>query len=276
MKQILNFLGIITAGALGYLYEPKLRPKLTGPDTPAAAVAATPSKDTPNAKTTPSAPSLDLTALTPDQLPERILLKAAVKVADSASGLVMTIDAGNRVKLIRVSGDEAVISPGEGPFLGRLPVSDTDLREQLTTNPPPPAASNPNPATAPSTDPATAVTETPAAPETTPEPAPETEPEIAPTPTPEPAPAAAEISTDPVKIMQNSVRIAQIKEFTFEQVLTWEAGPEESIDGATFQTGLASYKAETIFGLKTIQAKALIKDGKVQRWIWPKSGMEIK
>ena len=40
--------------------------------------------------------------------------------------------------------------------------------------------------------------------------------------------------------------------------------------------GTLTYKAETIFGVKTIQAKALITDGKVQRWIWPKSGMEIK
>jgi hypothetical protein len=48
------------------------------------------------------------------------------------------------------------------------------------------------------------------------------------------------------------------------------------VDGQPFQTGSVTYKAETIFGVKTIQAKALIKGGKVQRWIWPKSGMEIK
>jgi hypothetical protein len=76
--------------------------------------------------------------------------------------------------------------------------------------------------------------------------------------------------------MQESVRTGQIKEFTFDQVLAWKAEADETIDGETYQTGLASYKAETIFGVKTIQAKALIKNGKVQRWIWPKSGMEIK
>jgi hypothetical protein len=76
--------------------------------------------------------------------------------------------------------------------------------------------------------------------------------------------------------MQDSVRTGQIKEFTFDQVLTWKAEADETIDGETYQTGLASYKAETIFGVKTIQAKALIKNAKVQRWIWPKSGMEIK
>ena len=76
--------------------------------------------------------------------------------------------------------------------------------------------------------------------------------------------------------MQDSIQAAQIKEFTFDQVLDWTAGPDETVDGETYQTGVASYKAETIFGVKTIQAKALIKGGKVQRWIWPKSGMEIK
>lgn len=76
--------------------------------------------------------------------------------------------------------------------------------------------------------------------------------------------------------MQESIRGGQIKEFRFDQVLGWKAGADETVDGEVFQTGTVSYKAETIFGVKTIQAKALIRDGKVQRWIWPKSGMEIR
>lgn len=76
--------------------------------------------------------------------------------------------------------------------------------------------------------------------------------------------------------MQESIKAAQIKEFTFAQVLDWKADEPETTDGETYQTGLISYKAETIFGVKTIQAKALVKGDKVVRWIWPKSGMEIK
>jgi hypothetical protein len=87
---------------------------------------------------------------------------------------------------------------------------------------------------------------------------------------------AAAGSSDVVKAMQESIKAAQIKEFTFDQVLEWNAAADETVDGQTYQTGVASYKAETIFGVKTIQAKALVKGGKVQRWIWPKSGMEIK
>lgn len=108
-------------------------------------------------------------------------------------------------------------------------------------------------------------------------------PEVIPAePTPEAAPAeapptsAAAASGDPVEAMQASIRAGKIKEFTFEQVLKWEPAADETVEGKTYKIGLASYKAETIFGEKTIQAKALIKDGIVQKWIWPKSGMEIK
>jgi len=50
----------------------------------------------------------------------------------------------------------------------------------------------------------------------------------------------------------------------------------ETIDGEVYGIGMLSYKAETVFGEKIIEAKALIQDGKVVRWLWPKSGMEIK
>jgi hypothetical protein len=112
---------------------------------------------------------------------------------------------------------------------------------------------------------------------------PDAAPEVIPAePTPEAAPAEAPStpatapSGDPVEAMQTSIRAGKIKEFTFEQVLKWEPAADETVEGETYKIGLASYKAETIFGEKTIQAKALIKDGIVQKWIWPKSGMEIK
>jgi hypothetical protein len=100
----------------------------------------------------------------------------------------------------------------------------------------------------------------------------------APAPVPKPAsrPPAAGTAGTVVEIMKTSIRNGQIKEFAFNQVLGWKAEANETVDGEVFQTGSASYKAETIFGVKTIQAKALIKGGKVKRWIWPKSGMEIK
>lgn len=76
--------------------------------------------------------------------------------------------------------------------------------------------------------------------------------------------------------MQDSVKGGGIKEFKFEQVEAWKAGEEETVDGDSYQTGLAAYKAQTIFGEKTVQAKALIKGGKVSKWIYAKTGMEIR
>ncbi|MCW1885827.1 hypothetical protein OKA04_13890 [Luteolibacter flavescens] len=152
------------------------------------------------------------------------------------------------------------------------------------------------PAPAPKVDPAPKPEPAPAPkpePDPEPAPAPEPAPEPAPTiipapeppaPMPEPAapvtpPATAgggAASGDIVKLMQDSIKDGDVKEFTFEQVLGWKAGEEEEVDGTKYQTGQAAYKAETIFGVKTIQAKALIKDGRVVKWIWPNSGMEIK
>lgn len=174
---------------------------------------------------------------------------------------------------------------GERPGTGLAPVTATDPLQPIAGNPPatvippvaPPVAVVPEPVM-----PASGEPEKPAAmpepPASEPTPAPEPTPADEPTAAPEPAPttAAGPTDADAVTAMQDSIKAAQIKEFTFDQVLEWKAEGDEIVDGETYQTGLASYKAETIFGVKTIQAKALIKGGKVQRWIWPKSGMEIK
>ena len=76
--------------------------------------------------------------------------------------------------------------------------------------------------------------------------------------------------------MKQHIQGGNIKEFEFKQGQGWRAGPDEVIDGESFQVGLIRYMAETIFGTKSIEAKALIKNGEVVMWIWPKSGMEIK
>lgn len=262
MKFVLNLLGLAAIGSLGYVAEPFLRGTLTakgnGPSVPA--------RETTPLPPSPAAPSIDLSKLAPSQLPERVLLYADAKVADASSGVTLKIEAGNRVKLLRIEGNDAVISPGEGPFQGTVAVSGTDLLEQLATNPP----------SAPATVQPPAEPAKPAEPETPPampEPAPA---EAAPA---EPAPPAAPVAApaaDVVGAMQASIRAAQIKEFQFDQVQEWTEEPDETIDGESYKIGIASYKAETMFGVRVIQAKALIKDGKVSRWVYRKSGMDMK
>lgn len=273
MKLFLFLIGIVAAGILGFSFEPQTRYALTG-KTPEVEKQA---QRVVVVETGAPSKGIDPASYSADQLPEKVLLKADAEIADAASDLKMTVTAGNKVNLIRLEGNNVVISPGAGPFEGTVPISQTDLLDQLAALP-----KNPNPIpveppamvdnNTPSEEPAA----TPAEPQVNPE-EPEMTPEPEPTPAPEPEPAVPDGPVDVVAVMQASIKDGAIKEFSFDQVLDWQASEApETIDGASYQTGVASYKAETVFGVKTIQAKALIKGGKVVKWLWPKSGMEIK
>lgn len=153
----------------------------------------------------------------------------------------------------------------------------TTVEKEEGEAPVPPPAPEPEPAPEPAPEPEPEPSDDPMPePEPAPEPEPEAEPEPEPMEEPDPAPAATLNEEGIVKLMQESVKAGELKEFTFDQVLSWKAGEEEDFDGVTYQTGIAAYKTETIFGVKTIEAKALIGEGKIQKWIWAKSGLEIK
>lgn len=266
---------MLVAGFLGYSLEPQFRERLTGNipeqskpqeakkeakkkpvEEPTKKVMDEPKVVTPLAPEPPVVEDLPDPAKFPaDMLPEKILLKADAEISDAASGLNMTVTAGNKVNLVRLEGMNVVISPGAGPFEGTVPVKDTDLQEQLAAMPEPDASAEEK---------------------KMPEPEPDPEPKPEPAPKPAPAPAPAE-PLDTVSVMKASIKAGEIKEFAYDQVLEWKESDEsEAVEGTEYEVGMASYKAETVFGVKTIQAKALIKDGKVVRWLWPKSGMEIK
>ena len=302
MKLFLILVGMAVSGYLGYLVEPSLRQSVTGIGGKTAA------DSTPEAA--PAAPITDIdpATLEPEQLPEHLSVKSEIRFSDDTSGLTMTVAPGGKVRLVRVEGSNAVVRPGSTAYTILLPIASTDLLEQLAANPPPPPkpkpAPEPEPAPAPEPPPPPApepapvpepepapaptgdseepapVPDPPVQPMPEPAPAPEPEPAPAPEPAPEPAPAPqpapASGPVNVVKVMQDSIRAREIKEFTFDQVLSWKAEPDETVEGEVYQAGSVAYKAETIFGVKTIQAKALIQEGKVKRWIWPKSGMEIK
>lgn len=292
MKLFLILLGMGTAGVLGYMAEPSLRFQITGLK-PKDGGASLVLKEEPES---PAVPEIDPSTVPQNQLPKFINLTEEVKIADKNSGMTMTISAGSKVKLIRISGKNAVVRPGETEYTISIPYADTDLLAQLAANPPSKDTAVVEPEPAPAVDPVKpepvpmpagdseepkpapepVAQDTTPAPEPAPQPQPAPTPEPAPAPEPAPQPAPAAATKTPVQVMQESLRSAQIKEFTYDQVLDWKAGTEETVDGENYATGLVSYKAETIFGVKTIQAKALIKEGKVAKWIWPKSGMEIK
>ncbi|KAB2638286.1 MAG: hypothetical protein DVB25_08145 [Verrucomicrobia bacterium] len=224
-----------------------------------------------------SPPAIDLAKLTAAQLPTQVTLKVTTEVGD-ASGLKMKIDPGSRLTLVRIDGDEVVVSPGTSPFEGRVSVSGTDLMEQLEAKQPVAAAAPPAEEASPVEDPATAAVPT------DPASAAATEPAVPDVSAAEPGTAAEPISAaqaaapiDVVEVMKEHLRANAINEFKFEQVQEWKVGRNEVVAGVTYQTGLVRYSTDTIFGVKTIEAKALVRAGKVARWVWPKNPtLEIK
>ncbi len=272
MKFFFATIGIIGAGFLGYILEPDMRPALTGQTrtvpSPPVAVTTQPAQPVPAALT----PTYDYSTLLPHQLPDKIVLKVQAIATAPGESDALPLPAGTKVKPTRIDGSDVHFSV-LGTAQGKVAVAQTNLVEQLIANPPPVAAPQP-------VEPAPAVV-TKNEPEPTPivDPMPEKKEEVAavPQPAPQPTPTTALLSADDiVKLMQESIRSGQIKEFTFDQVIGWKAGEEEEMDGEKYQIGLAAYKAETIFGVKNIQAKAMIQGGKVIRWIWPTSGLEIQ
>lgn len=278
MKFLLASIGILGSGILGYVLEPALRYGITGmePRIPSTSEIV----DQPAADGTP-APALayDLSNLQPNQLPEKIVLKTQAIATAPGETDAVPLPAGTKVKPLRIEGSYVHFSV-LGTAQGKIAVAQTNLVEQLLASPPPAPVVPIAPPVAPAPV-EVAKVEPPPAPVVVPMPEPAPAPVIAPEPTPEPAPtptaSASTLSADEiVKVMQESIRSGQIKEFTFDQVIGWKAAEVEAVNGENFQTGLAAYKAETIFGVKNIQAKALIKGGKVIRWIWPTSGLEIE
>jgi len=292
MKAPLILCIVVLAAALGYLLEPSLRSTLTGSST------KTPQENTSEVEEVIMLedPPIDISAYAPEQLPKVLKLKQPAQFKDKSSGLTIAMPVGSTAKLLRVDGKTAVVSPGETSYKILIPISKTDLMDQLANVTPkasgaapatatetaPPAESdndttaNTTPEAAPTEAPPTETppaASTPTEPAPTPEPAASTEPSPAPTPAPT---VGSGPSSDVVAVMKNSILAAEIKEFTSQQVTEWKADAAETVEGQSFQTGVVTYQAESPFGKKAIQAKAYIQNGKVVRWIWPNSGIQLK
>lgn len=288
MKFISALIGLLALAFAGYFSEPYLRDLVVSEAKPEKEVEEEPevaSGDPANPSPMPPTPPAETPApapvrteipdwvysLVPAQLPEKVTLRVTARIPMEGSPEPMALPVGAKVTPVRVEGEQLVISPFAGPIEGKVAILETDLLDILGDTPPP-AFGDPSMAenTTGGETPENGSTEMPAeTPATTPETA-ET-PETPATPTAEPLDADGIVAA-----MQESVKSGGVNEFGFDQVLEWTAGEDEERDGASYQTGKVTYKAETIFGVKNIQAQALILNGKVAKWIWPTSGMEIK
>ncbi|MCH2065015.1 MAG: hypothetical protein MK194_14975 [Roseibacillus sp.] len=234
---------------------------------------------------------INLGSIKEAEMPRSVTLTKRVDVSSEGNSQKTALEKGTTVQVRKMIKESYLldISPG-GPLTGVVPIAHTDFAQQViayrarrhfggdaaiadNTPPspvPPPTLPEVADNTAPKSDPAPSPAPNP---DPAPSPAPQPEPEPEPEPTAEPASLNAE---QIVAAMQESVKGGGIKEFKFEQVEGWKAGEEENVDGEMYQTGLAAYKAQTIFGEKVVQAKALIQKGKVVKWIYAKTGMEIR
>lgn len=273
---------------LGYVLGPTITPMLVKEKKATSSLVK-------NVKIQSAIYEIDLAEYRTDDLPKIVKIAKQVKLKTNSGEGVKMLTRGTEVKLLNRDGLELIIETIDGVAKGRVDIETTDLYGVLAqakfdkdagkvaggptpTSPKPPV----NP-TAPVNPPPVA---DPTPPVATP-PAPATGgpmvasgdggtdgPDNA-APTPEPG--DKKLSPDElVALMKKFIAAGTLKEFKAEQVVTWKAGEDESIDGVNYQIGLVTYKAQTIFGEKPVNAKALIKGGEVNRWVFAKSGMEMR
>ena len=234
---------------------------------------------------------INLAEMRDSELPATVRTKGSVELPTVTGDGIKSLADGREVKLLNRNEKKLIIETMDGIAKGEVEIRQTDIfatigRRKMDllraaasgAHPAPTLPANP---TTPPKEPAIAAnnpTPTPPANPAMPEkqPAPEPEPTPEPEPEPEPATPTALSAEQIVELMKKSIAGGAVKEFTSDQVEAWKAGEDEEVDGEEYQTGLVAYKAKTIFGEQTVQAKALIQGGKVARWVYAKTGMEIR
>jgi hypothetical protein len=223
--------------------------------------------------------SINLDEVRDNELPETVTIENLTIIPTSGGEGQVRLRKGDVVTLLNRKDDFLIVEKPDSNGKGKISPKDTDLFQQLVkriyereaggaiaATIPPATVAAPAPAPAPAPvakiDPVVS----------NPEPMPVVEPTPAPAPVEETKLGDDEI----IALMKDSIAGGAVKEFTSDQVKGWKTNGEETIDGTEYQTGLAAYEAATIFGVRPVQAKALIKDGKIERWVYAKSGMEIQ
>jgi hypothetical protein len=232
--------------------------------------------------------TINLDEVRDNELPKTVKIENATEIPTLSGEGQVRLRKGDVVTLLNRKDDVLIVEKPDSNGKGEISPKDTDLFQQLakqiyekeaggavavTTPPAPVPVPVPNPVPAPNPTPVAGVDPTPTP---TPEPMPVVEPEPEPTPTPAPVGGAKLSDDEIIALMKESIAGGAVKEFTSDQVKGWKPNGDETIDGTEYQTGLAAYEAATIFGVRPVQAKALIKDGKIERWVYAKSGMEIQ
>ena len=279
---------------LGYVLGPTITPMLVQDKETTSSLVK-------NVKVQNAIYEIDLAEYRADDLPKIVKIAKRVELETNSGEGVKVLTRGTEVKLLNRDGEKLIIESTDGVAKGRVDIEITDLYGVLAqakfdkdagkvagaptptppqppVNPTPPA--NPTPPVA-KVDPPVVTPPAPNSGDGSPM-ASTDNGDGAPTTTEDSAPTSdtgdKKLTADEiVALMKKFIAAGTLKEFKADQVVTWKAAEEdENIDGVNYQIGLVTYKAQTIFGEKPVNAKALIKGGEIDRWVFAKSGMEMR
>jgi hypothetical protein len=271
MTNIGTVLLLIVCVGIGYVLEPIF---FTDRDEVLTKPVEKPTSDVDPGVTTPPAEApvprdqeppapiieVDLSKITPDDFPAKVELKVPHTISDANSGVTMKLEKGIKVKPVRLDGGQLVIQLVGLPIESLIDVDSTNFKElavprmiERLQN----AVANKEPEPAPPATPVDSAFEPPVV-------------------TP-PTPAAVKLDEAAIiALLKADVKAGKVTEFKASQVTGWEAGDELEFDGDTYQTGHVTFKAETILGVQEHEAIALIEDGKVYKWMWAKTKLEMR
>jgi hypothetical protein len=88
------------------------------------------------------------------------------------------------------------------------------------------------------------------------------------------APAMSESQV--ISILRKSINAGELTGFEADDVKALALAGEEEFDGVNYQIGLGTVNMTTIFGLTEQKVKALCINGKVVKWLWAASSVEIQ
>ena len=244
---------------------------------------------------------VDLAAVDVGSFPKEVILAVSAELADESGETSLTLDSGTPVRPVSLTDGVLVVTSDLAPQLkAQVHAIDTDFVVKVARIQAEQRLAKLNPGGTPA-QPVVAAADPVVAPiPPTPEPAPKVamndsqpatggvDPALAaPSATseqmsdPEPV-EPVEVAEGPldddavVALMKEHLASGAITEIPIDKIFKWESLGEETFDGENYQVGLATYKERTILGESTLSAKALIKGGEVEKWVFATTGMQIR
>ena len=276
MKFVFYGLMVVVAFVLGKILYVPLAPALLGGGGAEAAEVESIRTVTVRSPFGNVTETVDLTNIDKEEYPEEVRLLQGVTVTDQDGLNPLLLDANSPVRPLELQDMMLkVTSPLASHLTGEIPVLDTNFAEEVAKkriaklvakaqaeNQPEPVKPKPSVLEVAKVEPAP--------------PKPEPKEMVKPEPEPEPAAPTSLSNEQIIAAMKESLESEKITEVDASTVTNWEASEEETIEGEVFQIGVATYKENTILGPKSLRAKALFKEGKLQKWVHANTGLEIR